>query len=139
MKREINECIIHCSASGPHTTRDDIKRWHKQKGFTDIGYHYVIEYDGSIKLGRSIDEPGAHCKDHNSDTVGICLVGGYDGKKLHHFSQSQLRSLDTIIEGLRLTYGNIPVVGHHQYNHHKTCPCFDVHKYMEDKTMVYIK
>lgn len=125
--RTINKVIIHCSASGPKTTLDDIKRWHKERGWVDIGYHYVILSDGIVKMGRPLDMVGAHCKNHNYDSIGICLVGGDDGKINHPFSNEQFISLKLLLEGVNITVGeHLKVYGHKDFDPLKTCPCFEV-------------
>lgn len=82
--RNINEIIVHCSATaeGKDFTVADIKKWHLQRGFNDIGYHYVIYRDGSINKGRDESIIGAHCTGHNSYSIGVCYIGGVgiDGK-----------------------------------------------------------
>ena len=54
--RKIKEIIIHCSATkeGRNFTVADIDRWHRERGFFCIGYHFVIYRDGSIHVGRSV-------------------------------------------------------------------------------------
>lgn len=82
--RKIKEIIIHCSATreGRDYTVADIDRWHRERGFFCIGYHFVIYRDGSIHVGRSVEEVGAHCKGHNTVSIGVCYIGGLskDGK-----------------------------------------------------------
>ena len=131
-RRSINEIIIHCSASKPSTTRDDIRKWHKQRGWSDIGYHYVIESDGAIKTGRSINKAGAHCKGFNEYSIGICLVGGDDGMKMHKFTAKQKAGLNTLIEGLFMSYGRLPITPHNAYNKHKTCPCVELNEIIRE-------
>lgn len=72
--RKIKEIIIHCSATkeGRNFTVADIDRWHRERGMRCIGYHFVIYRDGSIHVGRAIEEVGAHCKGHNSISIGVC-------------------------------------------------------------------
>ncbi|MBP5691206.1 MAG: N-acetylmuramoyl-L-alanine amidase, partial [Bacteroidaceae bacterium] len=76
--RKITEIIIHCSATpqGVDYTVADIDRWHRQRGFNKIGYHYVIYRDGSIHQGRPVEEIGAHCIGHNAHSIGVCYIGG---------------------------------------------------------------
>ena len=135
---DVVDVIIHCSASGPKTTAKDIKRWHIDRGFNTIGYHIVIEYSGSIKAGRDCHVEGAHCKGHNHNSLGVCLVGGHDGKELHKFSKKQIQALELVLEGIRITYGkHIDVHGHYEYNKGKTCPCFDVPLFLETGEVKY--
>ena len=77
--RKITEIIIHCSATieGKDYTVADIDRWHRARGFRNIGYHYVIYRDGSIHGGRPIRETGAHCAGLIVHSIGICYFGGF--------------------------------------------------------------
>ena len=78
--RTITRLIIHCTATprGRHVTVADIDRWHRQRGFDGIGYHYIIYLDGSIHPGRSLERAGAHCRGYNSTSIGIAYVGGVE-------------------------------------------------------------
>ena len=83
--RNIKYIIVHCSATaeGKDFKEKDIDKWHRQRGFTCIGYHYVVDLDGKIEVGRPESQIGAHCKGYNSVSIGVCYVGGVakDGKK----------------------------------------------------------
>ena len=72
--RKIKQIIVHCSATkeGQDFKAKDIKRWHFERGFSDIGYHYVVDLDGTIEEGRSLELIGAHTKGQNRDSIGIC-------------------------------------------------------------------
>ena len=78
--RKINKHIIHCSDTPDdrHVTVDDIRAWHIKRGWNDIGYHYIINRDGSLALGRPVEKIGAHCKGNNGDSIGTCLIGRDD-------------------------------------------------------------
>ena len=82
--RNINEIIVHCAATpeGKDFTVADIRRWHKARGWSDIGYHYVVYRDGSVHKGRPVSKVGAHVRGRNRNTIGICYIGGVakDGK-----------------------------------------------------------
>lgn len=73
--------IIHCSATraGQDFTATDIDRWHRQRGFRSIGYHFVIRLDGTIEPGRDVALDGAHCTGWNHRSIGICYIGGLTG------------------------------------------------------------
>lgn len=127
--RIINEIIIHCSATpeGKDYTVEQIKQWHKQRGFSDIGYHYVIYRDGSIHSGRPIERIGAHCLKHNAHSIGICYIGGVakDGKTPKDTrTDVQKESLIKLIKELKAKYPKATVHGHREYAN-KACPCFD--------------
>ena len=78
--RKIDSIIIHCSATkvGQDFTAADIDRWHRERGFNGIGYHYVVCLDGRLERGRDISLAGAHCKGWNEHSIGICYIGGLD-------------------------------------------------------------
>lgn len=80
--RTINSIIIHCTATKPlaHINVNDVRRWHRERGFSDIGYHYLILVDGTVEAGRPLSAIGAHCKGHNAHSVGVCYVGGLNDK-----------------------------------------------------------
>ena len=127
--RIINEIIIHCSATpeGKDYTIEQIKQWHKQRGFSDIGYHYVIYRDGSIHSGRPIERIGAHCLKHNAHSIGICYIGGVakDGKTPKDTrTDAQKESLIKLIKELKAKYPKATVHGHREYAN-KACQCFD--------------
>lgn len=129
--RQINEIIIHCSATrqGQNYTVDDINRWHIKEGYNGIGYHYVIYLDGSVHLGRAIDRIGAHTKGHNTNSVGICYIGGLDqnGKPKDTRTKAQKGALKDLVANLCQEYPIAAISGHREYAA-KACPCFDVKK-----------
>jgi N-acetylmuramoyl-L-alanine amidase len=135
--REIKKIILHCSDSD-FGSASLIRKWHvKERGWDDIGYHYVItngvqasmypyvlEDDGVIQEGRPVEISGAHVKGQNSHSIGICLIGK------HHFTARQLYdSLPTLLQILLPTYGLTfdNVYGHNEFNPEKTCPNFSVY------------
>lgn len=131
-KRTINEIIVHCTATpeGREVTVGEIRRWHLQRGFADIGYHYVVYLDGSVHEGRSVDVSGAHCTGHNSHSIGVCYVGGLakDGKTPKDTrTDAQKEGLEWLIKSLKDVYPRASVHGHREYAA-KACPCFDAFK-----------
>lgn len=130
--RNIKEIIIHCTATPEDRaiTVDDIRAWHKARGWSDIGYHYVVYLDGSLHEGRDVDVSGAHCKGHNSTSVGIAYVGGLDGSGNPKDTRTpgQKDTLLNLLGDLRELYPNATIHGHHEFNPSKVCPCFDVKK-----------
>ena len=128
--RKINEIIIHCSATpaGRNVSARDIRRWHvKGRGWSDIGYHYVIRLDGTVERGRPLERMGAHCVGHNARSIGICYVGGLaaDGSPCDTRTAAQRVALHTIVARLRSIFPGVTVHGHNEYAA-KACPCFDV-------------
>lgn len=128
--RKITEIIVHCSdtPAGRDVRAADIKRWHvKDNGWADIGYHYVIDLDGTIEAGRDVETIGAHCKGHNQNSIGICYVGG---RNMHTYEPADTRtdaqkaSLVLLLKYLRSRYPQARIYGHRDFSD-KACPCFD--------------
>lgn len=128
-KRVINEIIVHCTASyeGRNVTVDAIRRMHvKERGWSDIGYHYVVYLDGSIHEGRNVNISGAHCTGHNSHSVGVVYVGGLDknGKPKDTRTAAQKTALLKLLRQLKALYPKATIHGHREFAN-KACPCFD--------------
>lgn len=129
MMRKISEIIVHCSATarGREFTASDIRRWHLQRGFRDIGYHYVVRLDGTVETGRPVKAVGAHCLGHNAWSIGVCYVGGCeeDGKTpADTRTVAQKEALVMLIRELCRRYPGATVHGHREFAA-KACPCFD--------------
>lgn len=126
--RNINKIIVHCSATkeGKAFTANDITRWHKQRGFATIGYHYVVLLDGTIQQGRAEMVMGAHCKGYNANSIGICYIGGLDenGKSKDTRTPEQKKALLELLKRLKKDYPNATIHGHREFAN-KDCPCFD--------------
>ena len=142
--REIKSIVVHCSDSEWGDAKV-IKEWHKERGFSTIGYHHVIlncyptqeEYtegrpniygDGSIEEGREEKEVGAHAIGFNKTSIGICLIGK------RNFTSEQIDSLKKLIYGLQKQYGlnNNDVFGHYELSAKKTCPNLDMRYFRTD-------
>ena len=132
MARKINKIIIHCAATpeGRDVKTETIKSWHvKGRGWSDIGYHYVIELDGSVKPGRPLHRSGAHTKGHNAGSIGICYVGGTskDKKPKDTRTEAQRKAMDQLVDDLKMEHPTASVHGHNEFAA-KACPSFDVSK-----------
>ena len=129
--RTVSLIIVHCSANkaGSALRAEDIDRYHRSLGWKCCGYHYVIPTDGTIEAGRPPKMIGAHCKSHNSHSIGICYIGGLDadGKTPKDTrTEAQKVALRKLIEHLHQRYHKALIVGHHDLNPQKACPCFHV-------------
>ena len=129
-RRIINEIIVHCSATpeGKDYSVADIRKWHKQQGWSDIGYHYVVYRDGTIRDGRDVNISGAHCVNHNAHSIGVCYIGGVasDGKTPKDTrTPSQRIALKQLLTELLMLYPNARIYGHHDFDKGKACPSFD--------------
>lgn len=148
--REIDSVIVHCSATkaGLDFTAADIDRWHRERGFNGIGYHYIVCLDGKIEKGRDILLAGAHCKGWNERSIGICYIGGLDekGRPADTRTNAQKRVLFQLIMDLQKEYNILQVLGHRDtspdlngdgiietYEYVKSCPCFNVGEFMRNE------
>lgn len=151
MKAEnIDAIVIHCSATreGVDVRASDIDKWHKERGFKQIGYNYVIDLDGTVEVGRPLSVSGAHCsekgssgKSYNLHSIGICYVGGLDenGNPKDTRTDAQKVAMAEMVYNLIETFPIVEVLGHRDTSPDlngdgeitsdewvKTCPCFDV-------------
>ena len=151
--RKINEIIVHCTATRAEWWEDrrpedkmlECKKWHtdpapKGNGWSDIGYHYLIDRDGTVTEGRPVERSGAHARGHNKGSVGIALWGGHGGEQddlfEQHFTPAQDRALRKLIAQLRMEYPAITkVLGHNEVSP-KQCPCFQVPKWLNSAETV---
>lgn len=137
--RKIDLIAIHCSAtkSDQDCNAAIIDRWHRQRGFRKIGYHYVINRDGSVETGRKLDEVGAHIKGKNSNSIGIVLCGGLDknGDPESNFTKEQWKELEGLVDDLLDQFGNIEVAGHNEFSN-KACPCFNVKEWQSNRKQI---
>lgn len=133
--KSVNFLVVHCAAT--KATMDigatEIRSWHRQRGWMDIGYHYVIRRNGAIEKGRPDDRPGAHARGFNHLSLGICLVGGVakDGKTPeNNFTSDQFHALRRLLIGLNATFPEARILGHRDLpNVYKGCPSFDVEEW----------
>lgn len=126
MKAEdVKYLVIHCSDSPPGRgdNAETIHRWHKEKRWSGIGYHFVILEDGTVEAGRPVYWKGAHCRNHNSESLGICLMGNGD------YPERQMIELECLIDQLLEEFPNAGVIGHNELDPSKTCPNFNVHEW----------
>ena len=129
--RAITLIILHCSASRCNRRysfeqcRNDHVRINHWK---DIGYHYYVEQDGTICQGRPEAMAGAHCKNHNQHSIGVCYEGGLDesGQPADTRTDAQKTSLRQLLSALHCRYPHALILGHRDLNPTKACPCYDV-------------
>ena len=129
--RTITLIIVHCSANRQGSTLRmmDIDRLHRSLGWKGCGYHFVIPTDGTIEIGRPLEQVGAHCKNHNRYSIGVCYIGGlaHDGKTpMDTRTEAQREALQGLFRELHQRFPKALIVGHQDLDPSKSCPCFNV-------------
>lgn len=123
MKNVPSSVVLHCSDTpdkGDRWGAEDIDQWHKKRGFSRIGYHYVVRRSGTIEAGRHPDSIGAHCQGHNQNTLGVCYIGTKLPTKEQVLSLLELSMI--FKEKYQINWQRW--LGHCEYNPDKTCPGF---------------
>lgn len=114
----------------------EIDRWHRQRGFLEVGYHYVIRRSGEWETGRDDHRPGAHARGFNHKSIAVCLVGGRgaDGEAENNFTDDQMDTLEGVVLGLESVLPHAKVVGHRDLpGVTKACPCFDAAEWLQER------
>lgn len=143
--RKLKRIIIHCSATKAEWMEgksiaqktQEIRRWHTQdRGWSDIGYHILIDRDGTRAPGRPIAKAGAHTRGHNRDSIGVCLIGGHGSSEtdyfLENYTPAQEEALRSVLKELQAQYGKMSIHGHNEYAA-KACPGFQVSRWLKKK------
>jgi hypothetical protein len=129
--RDIKRIVVHVSDS-PDNREDidaaEIDRWHKQNGWSGIGYHKIVIKGGAIENGRPESVAGAHVAGHNADTLAICWVGRNDcqdaqkesmKKQILEWCDKYGISIDDVYGHYELAPGG------------KTCPNLDMNEFRD--------
>lgn len=138
-RQSTDAIFVHCSAT--KATQDvgvrEIRQWHKEQGWLDVGYHYIIRRDGTIEAGRDEGSVGSHARGYNSTSVGVCLVGGIDakGKPEANFTEAQMESLRSLLGELKERYPDAAIMAHHDVAP-KACPSFNLQHWLKTGELV---
>jgi len=147
---DIKYLVVHCSATPPSDDIGftEINKWHKERGWSGCGYHFIIRRDGTIERGRRLNEVGAHTYGYNRVSWGICMVGGVNTHNHadNNFRVPQFESLRILINGLGVNAPKAKVLGHRdlsldingdgiieEWEWKKSCPCFDVRTWLTER------
>lgn len=139
--RKINKIIIHCTATpeGRDVSISDVRRWHvEDRGWRDIGYHFLIQRDGTIDEGRPIEQTGAHTRGHNWDSIGIAYAGGMSKDMTEPKDTRTEEQKDALVDllcQLHDCYGG-KIYGHRDFSS-KACPSFDAKSEYENISYRY--
>ena len=124
--RDINKIILHCSATreGQDISTETIRGWHvNERGWSDIGYHYVVLLDGTVDKARPVERQGAHVRGKNKGSIGVCYIGGCDAdmNPKDTRNEAQKKSLEELITYLMESYDDATLHGHNEFSS-KACP-----------------
>lgn len=138
LKRPVDKIIIHCAATQPDMDIGvkEIREWHKKKGWSDIGYHYVIRRNGVIEDGRPVNKIGAHVVGYNRGSIGVCLIGGIDheANAVPNFTVKQWRTLAQMMRGFKAQLPKVTIHGHNEFSN-KACPSFLVKNWLQSENI----
>lgn len=125
-KRRVSRVFLHCSAhDGKHTDNaETMDAWHKDRGWSGIGYHFFIRFDGTIEHGRPLYKSPAAQGGHNRGTIAICCHGGQNSKP-DAFTDKQFESLKLLCRDIDEAYGGKITFHGHKEVSAKACPVYD--------------
>ena len=139
--RKVDQIILHCTATpeGEDYTVEQIRQMHLSRGFSDVGYHFIIGRDGKVHAGRPEAIAGAHCTGHNTRSIGVSLVGGCPARTVKDWNKkskdtrtaAQRAALVKIVKELRGRYPGATVHGHNEFAN-KACPSFKVKEWLTE-------
>lgn len=125
---QVKRLIIHHSASVRETTVDQLREWHKARGFDDVGYHIVVDHMGTVHATRRLTMQGAHCLGCNHDSWGVCVTGD-NTREDRKWTDVQIAALERIVDAAAELVPGLIVCGHRDAVGGKTateCPGLDV-------------
>jgi N-acetylmuramoyl-L-alanine amidase len=141
--RKITSIVLHCTATraGQPFNIAAIRAMHKARGFSDIGYHWLIGLNGEVWRGRPEEKVGAHVAGFNAFSIGVCYVGGLDASTAvprDTRTSAQLAAMKKLLQGIVKRYPEVVILGHRdlspdrdgdgvveKHEWLKSCPCFD--------------
>lgn len=116
--RNSTERIILHHAAASQCSSDDIDKWHKQKDYSCIGYHFFIKKNGTIYRGRQENAIGAHAYQNNYNSIGICFEGDFEKEQM---TDAQVEAGKELVAYLKNKY-NISKVQKHSDVNNTSCP-----------------
>jgi len=90
IKREETNIIAVCFTGNIETSYSDIKTSHLDQGLLEIGFHYIIEWDGRIFMGRHGNQMGNLIPELNSKALYLCVIGEQDDMEMEQSISYQM-------------------------------------------------
>ena len=140
--RKIDLIVIHCTdtrATQSYTV-EQLQRDHERRGFGKYpGYHLYIRRDGTLYNTRPLQLKGCHVAGYNAHSIGVCYEGGKSEEGRMKSEEGRMKSEDNrtevqkvvlreVLLELRKSFPEARIVGHHDLNPAKACPCFDARR-----------
>ena len=129
---KVTHIVVHYSATfrDEQITAATIDKWHKERGFKGIGYHFFYRLNGKEEVGRTLNEQGAHVRGKNKGKIGLCFAGGLDRSTgpdvgVNTMNLAQEKALISRIRFLKVVYPDAIICGHKDLVSTQ-CPGFDV-------------
>jgi N-acetylmuramoyl-L-alanine amidase len=140
--RKINKIVIHCTATLPSATAQNILKGWRAKGWTSNGYHWLVDRHGIATRLQDDELVSNGVKGHNSRSIHLCYIGGLvKGKPTDTRTVEQKETLKMLIDEYLVKYPNSEVLGHRDLSPDldkdgivepnewvKSCPCYEVKK-----------
>ncbi|MDB0602633.1 N-acetylmuramoyl-L-alanine amidase [Tenacibaculum maritimum] len=140
--RSIKYIVVHCTATkkNKNITAKDIDGWHKKRGWSGIGYHYVIDIYGNLEIGRPEWKMGAHVRGFNRHSLGVVYAGGLNEFLAPEDTRTppQKKALLALLKKLKKRYPSAQILGHRDFSKDingngiiepfefmKMCPCYN--------------
>ena len=79
-----------------------IREQHLKQGLEEIGYHYVIEADGKMLMGRHQSKTGAHNAEFDESSIAICIIGEKD-----NMNEEQTIAYQLLLDKLQKDYPDL--------------------------------
>lgn len=119
VSRRISKVFVHCSASDnpAHDNIETIRKWHLERGFKEVGYHYFITKAGDVVQGRGLELIPAAQEGHNTGSIAICL----HGLEKQNFTEAQFKALNQLADSIQAVYPQVTFHGHCEVSR-KACP-----------------
>lgn len=134
--REIKYIAIHCTATSQSATVQSIlKFWKEKRGWTNPGYHFLIEPNGIVHNLQPIDKHSNGVAGFNHCTINIAYIGGIDekGNPVDNRTEIQKKRMLEILNQLKIQFPNAKIRGHRDFpNVKKACPSFSVSTWLSE-------
>lgn len=143
MSRRISYIVLHCTGANQNQSTEEIKRyWKNTLGWENVGYHVIIDADGTYERLAPDSAVTNGVKGHNAHSIHICYKGGWEnGKAVDNRTPAQKKTMLTLVKAMKVKYPNTKILGHRDFlvpgkPGWKECPSFDVKSWLQQISFV---